>query len=156
MPRHVLFLCTGNYYRSRLAEELFNHRARALGLDWRATSRALAIERGAEENVGPISDYAVRALEKLSIPIRHPARSPAACTEQDFEQADMIIAMKEHEHRPLVEARFNAWAARVTYWHVHDLDLVTDFAVTGSLVDDLVDRLIDEIQRAGRNADPST
>jgi hypothetical protein len=25
--KSVLFLCTGNYYRSRFAEELFNHRA---------------------------------------------------------------------------------------------------------------------------------
>jgi hypothetical protein len=78
MPRHVLFLCTGNYYRSRLAEELFNHRAERLGLDWRATSRALAIERGAEENVGPISDHAIRALDKLLVPLRHPVRFPAA------------------------------------------------------------------------------
>jgi protein-tyrosine phosphatase len=25
MTKQVLFLCTGNYYRSRYAEELFNH-----------------------------------------------------------------------------------------------------------------------------------
>jgi protein-tyrosine phosphatase len=36
--RRVLFLCTGNYYRSRYAEELFNHIARAEGLGWRAFS----------------------------------------------------------------------------------------------------------------------
>lgn len=59
--RTVLFLCTGNYYRSRFAEEIFNARAAALGLDWRAESRALAIERG-KNNVGPISPLVRSAL----------------------------------------------------------------------------------------------
>ncbi|MGM4967020.1 hypothetical protein AB7714_26215 [Tardiphaga sp. 1201_B9_N1_1] len=35
MARTVLFLCTGNYYRSRYAEELFNHLARRAGLTGR-------------------------------------------------------------------------------------------------------------------------
>ena len=35
----VLFLCTGNYYRSRFAEELFNHHAERAGDDWIAQSR---------------------------------------------------------------------------------------------------------------------
>jgi protein-tyrosine phosphatase len=145
MPKRVLFLCTGNYYRSRLAEELFNHRARRLELDWRAGSCALAIERG-DENVGPISDHAVMALSKLNVPLPIPARFPVACTEQDLEDANLVIAMKEAEHRPLMETRFSAWANRVVYWHVHDLDVVTDFSETAALVDVLIDRLIDEIR----------
>jgi hypothetical protein len=36
----VLFLCTGNYYRSRFAEVLFNSVAGKMGLPWRASSRA--------------------------------------------------------------------------------------------------------------------
>ena len=42
----VLFLCTGNYYRGRFAEVLFNSVAGKMGLPWRATSRGLALERG--------------------------------------------------------------------------------------------------------------
>ncbi len=42
----VLFLCTGNYYRSRFAEALFNSVAGRMGLPWRASSRGLALERG--------------------------------------------------------------------------------------------------------------
>ena len=145
MPKRVLFLCTGNYYRSRLAEELFNHRAYYSKLDWRASSRALAIERG-EENVGPISDHTLAALSKLSVPVRAPLRFPIACTERDLENANLVIAMKESEHRPLVEARFNALADRVKYWHVHDLDVMADSEATAALVDALIDRLIEEIR----------
>src|SRR5260370_39303693 len=42
----VLFLCTGNYYRSRFAEVLFNSVAAKMGLPWRASSRGLGLGRG--------------------------------------------------------------------------------------------------------------
>jgi protein-tyrosine phosphatase len=58
----VLFLCTGNYYRSRYAEILFNSVARKMSLPWRASSRGLALERGVN-NVGPMAMTAVQALE---------------------------------------------------------------------------------------------
>jgi len=38
MPQTVLFLCTGNYYRSRFAEFLFNALAAEAGVDWVAES----------------------------------------------------------------------------------------------------------------------
>ena len=63
----VLFLCTGNYYRSRFAEVLFNSVAGRTGLSWRASSRGLALERGVN-NVGPMAVKAVKALEALAVP----------------------------------------------------------------------------------------
>ena len=62
----VLFLCTGNYYRSRYAEQVFNHRAGLEGLDWLSFSRAVA-ESLSPENVGPISRYALEALQAKGI-----------------------------------------------------------------------------------------
>ncbi len=52
--KKILFLCTGNYYRSRFAEKLFNNLATQKNLDWEADSRGLAIERGVN-NVGAMS-----------------------------------------------------------------------------------------------------
>jgi protein-tyrosine phosphatase len=58
----VLFLCTGNYYRSRFAEELFNAHADTRRLGWRAISRPLAaIERGPNK-LGPVSIHVLTAL----------------------------------------------------------------------------------------------
>ena len=118
--KHVLFLCTGNYYRSRFAEHLFNVRARSAGLGWEASSRALAIERG-KDNVGPMSIHAVEALAERGVRVST-ERLPLPCTVEDLLSADMVIAVQEAEHRPLLSERFAGWERRVTYWHVHDID----------------------------------
>ena len=46
----VLFLCTGNYYRSRFAEMLFNHLAVESQLNWKADSRGIATILGADNS----------------------------------------------------------------------------------------------------------
>src|SRR5437588_5611143 len=116
----VLFLCTGNYYRSRFAEILFNSVAGKMGLPWRASSRGLALERGVH-NVGPIAVSAVNALEARGLRgIADLARLPAQATADDLERADWIVALKETEHLPLLEERFPAWAEKVEFWQVDD------------------------------------
>jgi protein-tyrosine phosphatase len=70
----VLFLCSGNYYRSRFAEHLFNYLAEGIRLPWHADSRGLAV--GLNGNIGPISRHTLRRLHALSIPINGDARSP--------------------------------------------------------------------------------
>jgi protein-tyrosine phosphatase len=117
----ILFLCTGNYYRSRFAEELFNHHALLLGLDWMAESRGLALERGTD-NVGPISPFALHALKERAIAARGADRVPQQCILHDLASADLIIALKEAEHRPLIRERFPEWEHLSFYWDVHDLD----------------------------------
>ena len=71
--KSVLFLCTGNFYRSRCAEILFNRAATAQRLPWRADSRGLQLH---PENSGPISPHVVRFLELQGIRITEPARFP--------------------------------------------------------------------------------
>src|SRR5947209_7304175 len=102
--QRILFLCTGNYYRSRFAEMLFNHLARAEGLAWQATSRGLALERGAG-NMGPMSMTALIRLRQLGIPIEADLRLPRHLSEDELADADLVIALKEAEHRPLLSAR---------------------------------------------------
>ncbi len=118
----LLFLCTGNYYRSRFAEHLFNHLAVKAGLDWQADSRGLALERGVN-NVGPISPYALAQLELLGIKIAENERFPTSASDADFATADRVIALDESEHRPLMRARYPQWEAAVEYWLVHDVDI---------------------------------
>src|SRR5947199_10334724 len=104
MPSCVLFLCTGNYYRSRFAEILFNALAERQGLDWRAESRGLKI--GWPGNVGPIAPAILGALQSRNILCPTVERHPLECVELDLLAANLVIALKETEHRPLLEARF--------------------------------------------------
>ena len=60
-PLRLLLLCTGNYYRSRFAEILFNALATSTGLNWVVASRRLTTDR-VSGKVGPISAYVVRGL----------------------------------------------------------------------------------------------
>ena len=150
--RTVLFLCTGNYYRSRFAEGLFDDLARRAGLDWRATSRGLAIAERGHENVGPISAHTRREMAARGLPVAEPVRGPIACSGEDLATADRIVAVKEAEHRPWLERKHPGWADRVTYWHVHDLDQAGPEQALGEIaahVTELVDELTDH------NADPT-
>jgi len=117
----VLFLCTGNYYRSRFAEILFNRLAETRGLSWRAESRALALDL-ATDNVGPISPFALQGLTTRGIQTDATNRFPLPITEDELQAAAHVVAMKEAEHRPMLAERLPAWVDRVEYWHVDDLD----------------------------------
>jgi protein-tyrosine phosphatase len=143
----VLFLCTGNYYRSRFAEELFNHLGRRDGLAWRAESRALAIERGTD-NVGPISMLALAALDQRGCAPLAAERMPQACTREDVARADLVVALKDSEHRPLMRARFPEHERRTAYWFVDDVDVTPAdeaLATIAREVEALVERLRREV-----------
>lgn len=143
-PNRVLFLCTGNYYRSRYAEEIFNHQAELEGLDWHAFSRAVA-EKLFPENVGPMSLYTLDALQAKGIAPGGAGRYPELCTVDDFAEAELVVALKDAEHRPMIERRFASAAHRVDYWNVDDIEFL-DPSTALSKIDELVGLLIGSLR----------
>lgn len=140
----MLFLCSGNYYRSRFAEELFNHLAPARALSWQARSGGLKIDHAQKTNVGPLSPLTLDALRQRAIPVPDPLPHPKAVTLDDLTSASLVIALKEAEHRALMRRNFPDWEHRVKYWHVHDLDQAPPEA-TLSEIDSLIRGLLDEL-----------
>ncbi|WBL80966.1 low molecular weight phosphatase family protein [Bradyrhizobium xenonodulans] len=140
----VLFLCTGNYYRSRYAEEIFNHRVGLEGLGWHAFSRAVA-EQLPPQNVGPISPYTLEALQAQGIAPGGATRHPVLCTVDDFAAAALVVALKDAEHRPMIAHRFAGVAHRVEYWDVDDIEYLDAPTALGK-IDELVRRLIGSLQ----------
>ena len=136
----ILFLCTGNYYRSRFAEVLFVSIAKKMRLPWSASSRALALERGTG-NIGPMAKTALETLEKMGIhDAERCARMPAQVTAEELAQADRIIALKQDEHLPLLQERHPEFAEKVEFWHVDDAPEA--LAQIESKVMDLMARLL--------------
>jgi protein-tyrosine phosphatase len=122
--RKTLFICTGNYYRSRLAEILFNHYASTHELAWDADSRGL-IEKVRYEGLSP---SAVRYLQSKKFEgIEQYGRNPEAATLKDLERADLVIALNRTEHEPLLKMRFGQVPqvmekrGKLRYWNVYDV-----------------------------------
>lgn len=113
----VLFVCTGNYYRSRFAEALLNHHATAGQIPARAFSRGLAIHLAE----GDLSPYTAAALTARGIDVSHTGETRVCLKTKDLHCADTIIALDEIEHRPYMQTLFPDWAERVVYWNCRDV-----------------------------------
>ena len=120
-PPKVLFICTGNYYRSRFAEILFNSLAREADLDWIAQSRGIATER--VKGSAPISRVAIAGLEARGLGDATGHRYPEQLQEADLASSRLVIAINEREHRWYLETSFPKWAGEIDYWHVSDVGL---------------------------------
>lgn len=140
--RTILFICSGNYYRSRFAEAIFNFVAEQRNLEWRAVSRGLATHLifGA----GDLSIYTRHTLVARGIPLHHTSARPTQLGEEDLRRADRCIALKEAEHRSMIREKFPAWENRIEYWHIHDLDGAAPDAALPEL-ERLVMGVIDEL-----------
>jgi len=117
----VLFLCTGNFYRSRYAEAWFNFLAPRHGLYWRAESRGFRPHL--EE--ATLSPHAETRLASQSVPRLLTRNAPERLVEADLAEATLVVALYEAEHRPMVRERFPHWIERVRYWNVPDIDETT-------------------------------
>ncbi|MBI4578933.1 MAG: low molecular weight phosphatase family protein [Planctomycetes bacterium] len=141
----VLFLCSGNYYRSRFAEVLFNAQAEAAGLAWRADSRAVTLGESLKYIRGPISPFAVEGLTARGIVLEADVRHPMQVVEADIAGSDRVIAMKEAEHRDPLEKLFPALTDRIEYWHMHDIDCAEPAAGLAG-IEGAIGELIEELK----------
>jgi protein-tyrosine phosphatase len=140
VTKTVLFICTGNFYRSRFAEAVFNYHASSLSLPWKAISRGLAIHWA----TGPLSPFTAGALAVRRIPLHHTGRDRTQLTEDDLKSADLRILMDRAEHFAMMMEQFPDWTAQVEYWDVPDLPInqpeVALPAIEGKVLE-LLDRL---------------
>lgn len=141
MGQEVLFICTGNYYRSRFAEALFNHQVMASALPWRAFSRGLQI------HLAPpgLSPHTLEALTTMQVPLHHTAPERQSLTQEDLLRARRTIALKQTEHYPMMKEQFPTFADQIEYWEVHDIDFA-DPVVSLQLIGKQIQQLLSDLQ----------
>jgi protein-tyrosine phosphatase len=143
-PPMLLFICTGNYYRSRYAELYFNARVSQSG-GWHAKSRGLQLSSA---NIGPIAPCVLDQLVLQGFALRSFIRTPLPLTDDDLAQADRIIALDVVEHRPYIETLFPTWQDRLIYWHIADIDrMPTSEAFCA--IEAAIDTLIHDLRSSG-------
>lgn len=115
----VLFICTGNYFRSRFSECYFSELAEREGLPWRGISRGF-FPWMAPEGMSP---DAKAALKELGVRDHNISQFKTKLSEKDLVDCRIAIALKETEHRPYMERYFPEWADKIQYWEAHDIDV---------------------------------
>lgn len=140
----MLFVCTGNYYRSRFAEGLFNYLCQSQDIPWRAFSRGLAIHLAD----GDLAYQTAQALTKRGIPLDLTGPTRVSLTRPDLERATRIIALDRVEHYDYMAEQFPDWADRIEYWNAQDLQW-EGIASCLEKIDRGVHRLVSQLKSNG-------
>jgi len=136
----VLFICSGNFYRSRYAEAVFNHLAPNALPSWSAVSRGFKPHLATED----LSYLARERLQEKDIPLHHTAEKPCKLSREDLEDATVIVSLLESQHRPLMKAHFPEFEEVSLYWEVYDIE-DRPAEISLSLIDENVTRLIADL-----------
>ncbi|TNE53914.1 MAG: low molecular weight phosphatase family protein [Bacteroidetes bacterium] len=135
----ILFLCTGNFYRSRFAEIYFNEQVKHHHPDISAFSRGFEVF--AARNSGPLSLHTNTFLEHLNIPLPVPLSFPVQLEDSDFEVADFTIALDHAEHLPMLRKYFPHRESEVEFWSFADVQFAAPEQVLPALKKQLDDFL---------------
>ena len=151
--KKLLFVCSGNYYRSRFAEAYFNYLSEMFNLNTTSESRGLAIHFADElaEEHGEISTDTLERCNDLGIPNRYWEKNRESLELKDFNNFDEIICLDIEEHAPMIKEQFPDKIYSVNYFKVKD---VFDWSPNKTL--DTIAELILTMVSAIRKEEPYT
>lgn len=134
----LYFVCMGNYYRSRLAEELARHYGAQHGVEVSADSGGLALSAG---NKGPIAKLTLLYLQQKNFQPLGDQRYPKECSLADMQAADLVVCTDRSEQLRLFEDKFPEYTGDLIAWQAPDWH-ADPFLSTPQLIDRNVEQLI--------------
>lgn len=130
----------GNYYRSRLAEELALHYAAQYGLEIEADSGGLS-KIPNPEHPGSIAHATLTYLANKNVQPQQAHRFPKACVEQDVQAADIVVCTDANEQMELFKRAFPNYEGVLLGWGARDYQFDT-WLETPAMIDKQVEDLI--------------
>jgi protein-tyrosine phosphatase len=103
----ILFVCTGNSFRSPVAEALL-----------KKVRQDFEVESAGIHPAGMIASNAKKFLERENA-LKNLKRTPEGIEQKNVEEYDLIIAMKE-EHKSEILRRYPQTKGRVQVWNIDD------------------------------------
>ena len=103
----ILFVCTGNSYRSPIAEALL-----------KKVRGDLEVESAGTHPAGMIASNAKKFLEKENA-LKNLKGTPEGINQKNLEEYDLIIAMKQN-HKNEILRRYPQMGDRIQVWNIDD------------------------------------
>jgi protein-tyrosine-phosphatase len=129
----------GNYFRSRLAEELALYYAQQYEIDISVNSGGLS-DVANSRNVGPIAGVTLEYLANKNITPRNADRMPQNCTVEHLNAADLVVFTDIDEQLEIFKRAFPEFEGEYIGWQARDKP--HPISSTTSLIDKNVEELI--------------
>ena len=118
----ILFICTGNFYRSKFCEAFMENEGKVLKIPIRTMSRGFEISLADKvaSIYGETSPYTIQRLDQLGIDCGKVKKRRTPVSQHDINSNDIIVIIDKAEHSPYME-NFDFPENRTVFWEVKDI-----------------------------------
>lgn len=120
----ILFVCTGNYYRSKFCENLWQHLLERFDKEGEVSSSGLKPELALlwKDAFGPVSPFTVKALKVMGVKLSDNS-SLHLLNQNEIYDCDKIVFINKEEHMPLLkESGLTVPVEKIICWENEDVD----------------------------------
>lgn len=118
MNESVLFICTGNWFRSKFAETYLRSKGYT-----NVISRGLKVNNSKHKKIREkrkISKRVKHKLKSLNILNNYNYVNPTQLTQDDLDRYDTIIAMNKEEHYNFIKKHYPNYINKIIFWDIND------------------------------------
>ena len=139
--KKVMFVCTGNYYRSIICENLWLYLLDRYEKDGEVCSSGLNPELASlwKKSFGDISPFAESSLNIMKVSIKR-TNSLKPIRLFDIETSNRVIFLNKKEHKPMVaKSKMPTSSNKYIFWENEDVDSQFPLETIFSIIDNVCD-----------------